>query len=294
MPIAAPPSARPSHTSGEAYLAPDRPLTVIMPAFNEERTVARSIRAVLAACPEAEVLVVDDGSTDRTAGIVRELALASRRPSWLSVLRHDENRGKGAAIRTALAEARGVVCAIQDADLEYDPRDLTPLLQTLRSSQPPLATYGSRYLTADSTRPPGRPVTEAGIATLNGLVWWLYGVRTTDHATCYKLIPRDLLRFLDIRATGFEWCAEVTAKLGRAYEFLRENGQPPAAPFIERAIGYRPRSRAEGKKLQWNVGWGVARTLLRHRHWTPDADALIEVWATCREQLCDAVVEPVL
>lgn len=225
-------------------------LTVIVPVYNEERTVDALLRRLAAGpypYPEKEVLVVDDGSRDGTAAMLERW---HGEPGF-GFLRHAANRGKGAAVRTGLAQARGTITVIQDADLEYDLADLPRLVEAVRRGRAE-AVYGSRYAAGD-----GRlPWTQFRLAVclLNVLVRLLYGRRLTDEATCYKVVRTGLLRRLGLEAERFELCAEVTAKLCRL-----------GVPITEIPISYRPRTRAEGKKIAWRDAWQTAWTLLKWR-----------------------------
>lgn len=225
-------------------------LSVIVPAYNEERTLDELLRQVVGgpyAYPEKEVIVVDDGSTDRTPDVLRYWA---GQPG-VRIVRHERNRGKGAAVRTGLAEARGELTLIQDADLEYDPADYPQLIETLRKGKATVV-YGSRYLQPDR----GLPWSSfrLGVCFLNGLVRWLYGQRLTDEATCYKALRTQLLRDLNLQAERFELCPEITAKVSRlGYQ------------IVEVPISYRPRSTIEGKKIRLRDGWSALLTLLRWR-----------------------------
>ena len=225
-------------------------LSVLVPVYNEERTVDELLRRVAAGpypYPEKEILIVDDGSTDRTPERLRPWA---GRPGVL-LLRHPANRGKGAAVRTALAHARGEFALIQDADLEYDPADYPRLVEPLRRGATDVV-YGSRYL-----RPSRRlPWTRFRLAgwVLNLLVCGLYGRRLTDMLTGYKACRTEQLRALDLRAERFDLEAEITAKVCRL-----------GLRLLEVPIAYRPRRRRDGKKIGWRDGWAVVRTLLRER-----------------------------
>lgn len=234
-------------------------LTVILPVYNEESTIHRVLSRVLAEDYRMQIVVVDDGSTDGTS---EQLALWAKHPS-VQVLRHATNRGKGNAIRTALAVADGEFVIIQDADLEYDPADYLFMIQPLRLGQATVV-YGSRYLTSKkwlaSTRE--RWLLELGVRLLNMAVWGLFGVRITDEATCYKAMPKALLRSLDLQCERFEFCPEVTAKLCRL-----------KLPILEVPISYHPRTTREGKKLRMRDGLAAVQTLWRWRHWTPATSA---------------------
>ncbi|MDX1969891.1 MAG: glycosyltransferase family 2 protein [Planctomycetaceae bacterium] len=223
-------------------------LTVIIPAFNEVRTIAELLRQVLAAPYHKQVIVVDDGSSD---GTIDALAPFREHPQ-VEVLRHDANRGKGAAIRTGLASARGKYCIVQDADLEYDPQDYRVLVDPLESGRASVV-YGSRYLRGRQER---WRLFRYGVSALNLAVRILYGVRLTDEATCYKVLPTDLLKALELECERFEFCPEVTAKLCRL-----------GLPILEVAITYRSRTALEGKKIRWTDGVQALATLWRWRHW---------------------------
>jgi dolichol-phosphate mannosyltransferase len=223
-------------------------LTVIIPVYNEEGTVEELLRRVRdGPYPNKEVIVVDDGSGDGTAEILRPW----RDVPGFVVLRHAQNRGKGSAIRTALARAHGHITVIQDADLEYDPADYPLLVEPIRRGECEVV-YGSRYL----RRAGGVPWTKFRLAVvvLNLLVRLLYGRRLTDEATCYKAFRTDLLRHLDLRAERFEFCPEVTAKLCRLGQRIAE------VP-----IGYHPRPGKAGKKIGWRDIRPTLWTLLKWR-----------------------------
>jgi glycosyltransferase involved in cell wall biosynthesis len=227
-----------SPTGGRNLAIPDSPpaaalpsVSVIVPAFNEERTLDPLLHRLLAVSAGAwDVLVVNDGSTDATDAVMQRWADAP----GVRLFRHATNRGKGAAVRTALAHATGDVVVIQDADLEYDPADLPGLLAEFRDERVQVV-YGARY---------GRHARHrwtrfrVAVSLLNGLVWLLYGRRLHDEATCYKLLRRPLMTSLELRSNRFELCAEITGKVCQRGIVIRE-----------RPISYRPRSYADGKKI---------------------------------------------
>jgi len=236
-------------------------LTVIVPVFNEAGTVARILAQLVGELTiDHEILVVDDGSNDATPVVLEKWVGTP----GIAVLRHRENRGKGAAIRTGLAQAHGRFTIIQDADLEYDPRGIADVVAPLRRGEADVV-YGSRYLA------PGVPLPwskfRLAVVLLNALVRVLYGRWFTDVATCYKAFPTALLRALDLQASRFEICPEMTAKTCRL-----------GLRIVEVPIIYAPRSKAEGKKIGWRDAWEAAWTLLRWRcgpqtwgrDWRPD------------------------
>jgi glycosyltransferase involved in cell wall biosynthesis len=223
-------------------------LTVVVPVFNEERTVQTVLqRLAEGPYPDKQVVVVDDGSTDATPLLLRTWA---GRPGLL-LLRHECNRGKGAAVRTGLAHARGQITIIQDADLEYDPIDFPLLVEIIRRGESDVV-YGSRYLS--TARPQAWTRFRLGVCCLNLLVRLLYGQRLTDEATCYKAFRTSFLRKLALQSTGFELCPEMTAKVCRLGHHI-----------VEVPINYHPRTAAEGKKIGWRDAWSAAWTLLKYR-----------------------------
>src|SRR6185436_18647864 len=172
-------------------------LSVLVPVYNERRTIGRVLTALRRVAPRAEIIAIDDGSTD---GSDRVLAAWGRR--GIRVVTHPENRGKGSAIRTGLARARRALVVIQDADLETDPRDLPSLLAPLARGAR-VAVFGTRF-------PPGRRRRRAGRLTravnrlITGTVNGLFGASLSDVACAYKAAPASLLRSLDLRARRFE------------------------------------------------------------------------------------------
>ena len=223
-------------------------VSVLIPAFNESRTLTSCLEAVYGRNPgrDLEVIVVDDGSTDGT----HAAAKAAIGPGG-KVLQHERNSGKGAAIRTALAAATGDVVLIQDADLEYDPGDYAALLKPFEEGRAEVV-YGSRNRIAENGRS-SSAYYWGGVL----LSWWtnvLYGSSLTDEATCYKLFKTPLLRSLELRCTGFEFCPEATAKVLR--RGLR---------IVEVPVSYQPRSVADGKKIRWHDGVVHLWVLLRLR-----------------------------
>jgi len=202
---------------------------------------------VLSAPVAKQVVVVDDGSTDGSGGVVARLAESHPEVELAS---HAANRGKGAAIRTGLARARGSYTIIQDADLEYDPADYARLLQAARERGARVV-YGSRVL---ARQPISYRRYYWGGRLLSAVASLLYGQRITDEPTCYKLLATDLLRGLPLREEGFGFCPEVTALVRRRGERI-----------VEVPIHYAPRSIAEGKKIRWRDGLRAVWILLKLR-----------------------------
>ncbi len=234
-------------------------LSILIPAYMEEKTIAEVLTRVLAVDTESlgfekQVIVCDDGSSDRTAAIASAMADSIAGPSAdnrLIVVSHKKNRGKGAAIRTALEHADGEYCLIQDADLEYDPEDYPRLLKEANEGAD--IVYGSRFL--NGARPEGMKtanfVANRILAITSNL---LYGLNITDEATCFKLFRTELLRQFELTCTRFEFCPEVTAKAGVAGIKVREV-----------SIHYVARSIEDGKKVRWTDGFEAMWVLVKHR-----------------------------
>lgn len=228
-------------------------VSILIPTYHEEASVAEALRRALACSFEAEafereILVCDDGSRDGTAAAIAEVA---RRAPELRVFTHPENRGKGAAIRTLLAHATGDCVLILDADLEYEIEDAVPLLRAYAAGH--RAVYGSRFLRAAWPRGM-RPAQLAGNRVLTHAANLLCGHRITDEATCLKLVERRLLLEMELECVRFEFCPEVTAKLGRL-----------GVPIHEVPVRYRARTTEQGKKISWRDGFEALRVLARHR-----------------------------
>ncbi len=223
-------------------------LSVLMPVFNEAATVERAVESVLAAdLPvEHELIVVDDGSTDGTALALDRLA----HRDGVTLLRHGENRGKGAAVRTALEHATGDFAAIFDADLEYDPADLALLVAPLTDGVANAA-FGVRAFEGHTSHSYLYVLGNRAV-TLGANV--LFNVYLRDLMTCHKMIRTDLFRSLPLRERGFAIEAEIAARLLQRGERI-----------YEVPISYNARSTEEGKKLTGTDGFRVLRTLLRCR-----------------------------
>jgi len=222
-------------------------LSVIVPVYNERNSVVPILEKVLAVELPKEVIVVDDGSTDGSADLLGEFV---QKHPQVTLLRHEHNRGKGAAIRTALSQATGDVVVIQDADLEYDPRDLPGLLEPIRRGEAEVV-FGSRVR---GRNPMSYLRYYLGGRLVSLLASMLYGHWVTDEPTCYKMIRRDVLVSIELESEGFEFCPEVTAKLLRG-----------GARYMEVPIRYYPRSLAEGKKIRARDGLIAIWTLLKLR-----------------------------
>ncbi len=219
-------------------------ISVIIPVYNEKVTVPELIRRVGKIPFEKEIIVVDDGSNDGTADILKEFS------GRVKVISHDQNKGKGAAIRTALREVRGNIVIIQDADLEYDPSDYGKLLEPILKGETDVV-YGSRNL---RDNPKSNLSFYLGGLFLSKLANVLYGAHITDEATGYKVFRTEVLKSLNLRCNGFEFCPEVTAKVLRRGHKIKEI-----------PISYQPRGFDQGKKICWLDGVKAIITLLKYR-----------------------------
>jgi len=231
-------------------------LSIVMPVYNERATIEEILEQVRAVDVgmERELVIVDDASTDGTRELLAQRFSAD---SGVRVFFHERNRGKGAAVRTGIEQARGDVVLIQDADLEYDPNDYREVLRPIVEEQAQVV-YGSRFL-GRRYRLLGRervafPVHYMGNRALNMLTNLLYRSSLTDMETCYKAIARPVLQGLDLRANKFDFEPEVTAKI------LRRGHRITEVP-----IRYRPRTYQEGKKISWRDGARAVWTLLKYR-----------------------------
>ena len=222
-------------------------LSLVMPAFNEEATIAASLERCLAQPFVLEVIVVDDGSTDNTVPVLE--AIDDPR---VRVIQHPSNRGKGAAIRTGITAATGNYVGIQDADLEYDPADLVKLLVPLDQGLAD-AVYGSRFMSNDYHRVLyyWHSVGNRLLTTASNM---LTNINLTDMETCYKVFRRELIQSIPLEEDRFGFEPEITVKLAKRNVRIYEVG-----------ISYAGRTYAEGKKIGWKDGVSAIRCLVKYR-----------------------------
>ncbi len=215
-------------------------LSILVPVYNEEANLETLLKRLIAVDVEKEIVAVDDCSRDRTPEILRQFDGA------VVVVRHAHNQGKGAAIRTALAHATGDYVIIQDADNELDPNDIPRLLEPIRAGRAKVV-YGARNLRVQSWS------NWLGNTMLTLATNVLFGIRITDMETCYKLMPTDVMRALNLQSNGFDIEPEITAKLALAKHSI-----------FEVPISYRPRT--EDKKMRpLREGVRAIRALLHFR-----------------------------
>lgn len=222
-------------------------LSVIVPVYNEEKTILEIIHRIQRVAVDKEIILVEDGSTDGTREVIeREI---DGQPD-VRVILQERNMGKGKAIRTGIAAAQGDAVIIQDADLEYDPRDYVRLLEALEREKVNVV-YGSRFLSGRKVTQPWHRFVNYTLTVLTNI---LYGCKLTDMETCYKLFRRGTVQSLDLRSDGFEIEPEITARILQRRERI-----------VEVPISYKGRSFHEGKKIGWKDGFIAIFTLLRHR-----------------------------
>jgi glycosyltransferase involved in cell wall biosynthesis len=219
-------------------------LSVVMPVYNEERTVEAILHRVLQVPDLLEIVVVDDASTDQTA-----VALARITDPKVRVFRHAKNRGKGAALRTGFGEVLGEVVVIQDADLEYDPREYPKLLEPIAANLADVV-YGSRF-TGETHRVLfyWHYVGNRFLTTLSNM---FTNLNLTDMETCYKAFRAEALKGLVLKSERFGIEPEITAKIAR--RGLR---------VYETSISYHGRNYAEGKKITWRDGLIAIAAIIR-------------------------------
>lgn len=228
----------------------ERCLGVIVPVYNEVRWIDPLLDQVLAQPEVQQVVAVDDGSRDDSWEKLRGW---SERDERVCVVRHAGNRGKGAAIRTALGLLNTPLVLIQDADLEYDPADYRALLAPVLSGAAEVV-YGSRFAVRSAESAFWHKFENQ---CLTRACNWLTGLRLTDEATCYKLFRREVLTGLELLEDGFGFCPEVTAKIAR---MVRKG----TVRLAEVPVKYHARTLAQGKKIRLKDGVTALRCLWKY------------------------------
>lgn len=233
-------------------------LSIVVPVFNEEKTiitVLKRLRSLTLSGVEKEIIVVDDGSHDNTAALLKKFV---KNHSEIVFLSHEKNYGKGKAIRTAIKKAKGTYIVIQDADLEYHPKFI-PILLTPIGKQKDIVVYGTRLTKRPNFKEDQRTIRffihYLGNKGLSFIFSMLYQQWLTDIETCYKVFPRKIIKEFTLDSKGFEFEAEITAKLSKHNYKI-----------IEIPIKTYPRSYKEGKKLNTiSDGFKTLWTIIKYR-----------------------------
>jgi glycosyltransferase involved in cell wall biosynthesis len=223
-------------------------LSVVVPVYNEQSTVAEVLALVLAQRPVRELIVVDDASTDLTWQSLQKVAAGNPR---VRLFRHDINQGKGAALRTGFAHATAPFVIVQDADLEYDPEEYHTLLRPLLSGKADVV-FGSRFLGSGAHR-----VLYFWHSLGNRFLTLISNMATnlnlTDMETCYKVFRRDILQKISVEENRFGFEPEITAKVSRL-----------EVRIFEVSISYYGRTYAEGKKIGWRDVFSALRCIVKY------------------------------
>lgn len=244
------------HAARRGTRRPDREglvlqkLSVIIPVYNEVQTISQIVNQIRAVemSMEKEIIIVDDYSTDGTRDV---LAAEEAVNSDVRVFLHQKNQGKGASVRTGLQHISGDVVIIQDADLEYDPRDYTSLLRPIREGRSKVV-YGSRFLGGEHKAMYFWHAVGNRLLTLTTNI--LFDTTLTDMETCYKVFTADIAHELDLQSNRWGFDPEITAKI------LKQGNR-----IYEVPIAYNGREFWEGKKISWRDGFTVLVTLVRYR-----------------------------
>jgi glycosyltransferase involved in cell wall biosynthesis len=228
-------------------------VSVIVPVYNEEKTVARVLELLSQVNLDMEVIVIDDASTDRTWDILQELRQQAPFNTYRYV-RHERNQGKGVGLRTGFRLVTGDLVTVQDADMEYDPQDLPALVrkweEAVQAGNAKVAVYGRRNLSSQKF------TTRWGNRFLTAVTNLLFGSHIRDMETCYKLIPGNVARALPMEGRRFEIEPEITSCILQA-----------GYKIFEVPISYNPRK--EKKLAPWKDGWPALAMLLHRRFHTP-------------------------
>jgi len=223
-------------------------LSVVIPVFNEKTTVEKLVEMVRAVDGvEKEIIIVDDASTDGSVAILE--SLQTKYPD-IKVIFKKVNKGKGDTLKVGFQHTTGDYVIIQDADLEYDPKDISKLLRALAEEKVDVI-YGSRF---SGSYEEMSTLHYFGNKFLTMVTNMLFGVMLTDMETCYKLMPGDFVRKLTVESSRFEFEPEITAKILKAGLKIKE------VP-----ITYKGRDSGEGKKMSWRDGFGAIYSLIKFR-----------------------------
>lgn len=229
-------------------------LSIIIPVYNEEKTILEVLQIVsqVKLSIGKEIIIVNDGSTDKTSEIVKNFIKNYGRGSNKFILIEKENGGKGSAVKSGIKNSNGEIIIIQDADLEYNPNEYQELINPILSRKAKVV-YGSRRMKKSNRQYSGFFFYIGGVL-VTFVTNLFYGSNLTDEPTCYKVFDSKLIKKINIEGNKFEWEPEITAKLLKRGIKIRE------VP-----ISYSPRTKNEGKKINWRDGLQAIYTLIRWR-----------------------------
>ncbi len=223
-------------------------LSVIVPVFNEEKTIREILDKINAVNFSKEIIVIDNCSTDNTQEILK-VYLLEEQAANIRIIYHSVNKGKGTSIREGIDEASGDFIVIQDADLEYDPNEYINLLQPAKEKKADLV-LGARFTKGSS----GLLAHRIGNKLLTKFLNIMFGSRLNDYATCYKLAPKHIFKLLRLESPSFEIEVEIVCKA------LRKGLKITEVP-----ISYYPRTYKEGKKIRWSDGMKAILSIIKYR-----------------------------
>lgn len=254
-------------------------VSIVIPVFNEENTIEEIIKRVLAADTlnlRKEIIIIDDKSTDKTRNILKKIKHKN-----IKVLKHSKNLGKGAALRTGFKKVTGQIVIVQDADLEYHPKEFNKLLKPIVEKKTKVV-YGSRELSGKNTH--SSAIFHAGGRLVTLATNFLFGSNLTDEATGYKVFETDFLKSIDLKCNKFEFCPEVTAHALKRKEKI-----------IEVPIKYSPRHRAEGKKIKaWDgieAIWTLIKVKLASASSMNESEKRHTSWGEDTKSTLDRIIE---
>jgi glycosyltransferase involved in cell wall biosynthesis len=223
-------------------------LTVVVPVYNEVKTIREILFKINSVNIDKEIIVVDDYSADGTRDVLQDI-LKKKEVNNIKVIYHSYNKGKGTSVRQGIKEASAELVVIQDADLEYDPNDYLKLVPPILEGKADIV-LGARFTSGHS----GLILHRLGNRFLTGLLNLLFGVNFNDCYTCYKMAARSVFLKLDLKSTSFDIEVEIVSKAAKNH--LR---------IVEVPISYYPRSYAEGKKIRWFDGLQAIISILKYR-----------------------------
>lgn len=223
-------------------------LSVIVPVYNEVKTIRQILEKIEKLPLEKEIIVVDNCSTDGTQKILQEI-LKGRELKDIKVIYHSYNKGKGESVRDGINESKGKYLVIQDADLEYNPEEFLKLLKPLSENQADIA-LGARFTAGHS----GLFLHRLGNKFLTRFLNFMFSSKLNDYATCYKMAPKEVFQGLNLRAKSFDIEVEIVCKALKRR--LR---------IVEVPITYQPRSYSQGKKIRWKDGIDAIVSILKYR-----------------------------